>query len=294
MPPPPRPARSSINRSRRPAAAELLAAHQLDEKRRGLSPGYITENGYAIRVFAKWLAPRSVLEAEREDVETWIDSLGVGLGARRNYIGHLHQFYVFANERTGCPVPTQKIRRPRVPRNLPRPMRDEHFRRALEAAPTAEIRCWVLLGAYGGLRCMEIAGLDVDDVRDDEGALLVRKGKGQKDRGVPLHPDVMAALVALPLPPSGPIFTMPDGRRVPPYVVSQRINRYLRSVGVPSTAHALRHWFGTNLLRGTHDLRVVQEMLGHSSPTTTAMYAAFDAGLAGQAVRALSVGLAES
>jgi len=169
-------------------------------------------------------------------------------------------------------------------------MKDEHLRRALEEAPNAEMRCWVLLGAYEGLRCMEMAGLDVDDVREDEGTLLVRKGKGAKDRGVPLHPLVLEALEALPLPVSGPIFTMPDGRRCAPYVVSQRINRYLRSVGVPSTAHALRHWFGTNLLRGTHDLRVVQEMLGHSSPATTALYSAYDSGLAGTAVRALSVG----
>jgi len=273
---------------------ELLAAHKLDERRRGLSAGYILENGYAIEVFARWLAPRHVLDANAEDVQAWIDELGVEVGTRRNYIGHLHQFYVFAAERHGSEVPTAKIRRPRVPRNLPRPMKDEHLRRALEEAPDAEMRCWLLLGAYEGLRCMEIAGLDVDDVRDDEDTLLVRKGKGAKDRGVPLHPLVLEALEMLPMPASGPIFTMPDGRRCPPYVVSQRINRYLRSVGVPSTAHALRHWFGTNLLRGTHDLRVVQEMLGHSSPATTAMYAAYDSGLAGTAVRALSVDRAES
>ncbi len=226
---------------------------------------------------------------DREDVEAWIDSLGIGLGARRNYLSHLHQFYVFASDRTGSSLPTEKIRRPRQPRNLPRPIRDEHLRRALAKAPSPEIRCWLLLGAYEGLRCLEIAGLDVEDVRDDEGALLVRRGKGRRERGVPLHPLVLEAFHELPLPRGGPIFTMPDGRGVPPYVVSQRINRFLRTIGSPSTAHALRHWFGTNLLRGTHDLRVVQEMLGHSSPATTAQYAAFDTGLAGTAVRALSV-----
>jgi len=279
-------------RRRWPDALELLAAHHLDEKRRGLAAGYITDGGYAVKGFVDYVAPRHVLDADREDVEAWIDSLGIGLGARRNYLSHVHQFYVFANERTGSPVPTEKIRRPRQNRDLPRPMKDEHLRLALAQTQDAEMRTWLLLGAFEGLRCMEIARLDAEDVRDDQGTLLVRKGKGRKDRGVPLHPEVLAALQTLPLPSSGPIFLMPDGRRCPPYVVSQRINRHLRKVGVPGTAHALRHWFGTNLLRGTHDLRVVQEMLGHSSPATTAQYAAFDTGLAGNAVRALSVGSA--
>jgi len=67
-------------------------------------------------------------DAERADIERWIDTLDVEVGARRNYVSHLHQFYAYASERTGLPCPTEKIRRPQQPRKLPRPLRDEHLR----------------------------------------------------------------------------------------------------------------------------------------------------------------------
>jgi len=272
------------------AVEEVLAARRREQERRGLSPGYIAGGEYVVRAFGAWVAPKPVLEAQRDDIEAWIDTLDIETGARRNYIGHLHGFFVFAHDRDGGVfLPTQKIRRPRQPRTLPRPIKDEHLREALRAAPNPEMRSWLLLAAYGGLRCIEIAGLDAEDVREDESTLLVRRGKARKQRGVPLHPEALRALEALPLPRTGPIFVMPDGRRVPPYVVSQRINRFLRTLGSPSTAHALRHWFGTNLLRDTHDLRVVQEMLGHSSVATTQIYTAFDNELATEAVRRLGV-----
>lgn len=266
---------------------EILSALRRERERRGLSPGYITDAEYVVRSFLDWLGEER--SPERNDVETWLDTLEIGVGARRNYLGHLHQFFVFSAEATGRPgLPTEKIRRPKQPRRLPRPMRDEHLALALERAPSAEIRSWLLLGAYEGLRCQEIAGLDVDDVRLEDSSLLVRRGKGRKERLVPLHPLVADALEKLPMPSSGAIFTMAgSSRRVPPYVVSQRINRFLDTLEVPSTAHALRHWFATNLLRGTHDLRIVQEMLGHSSVATTQIYTAFDNDLARRAVEQL-------
>lgn len=59
-------------------------------------------------------------------------------------------------------------------------------------------------------------------------------------------------------------------------------------MGIAATAHQLRHWFGSQLYAKTRDLRMVQEMLGHSSPTTTAIYAAFNPGDAVDAVQSLS------
>ena len=255
----------------------LLTSLRADRARRGLSPRYIDDAEYAVRRFLAFAGDRPLEELQRADVEAWIDTLGVELGARRNYLGHLHQFFLFVADATGHPsLPTEKIRRPKEPRRLPRPIRDDHLALALERAPSSEIHSWLLLAAYEGLRCQEIAGLDADHVRDDIGELLVMHGKGRKQRQVPLHPEVLRSLEALPMPPKGPLFLMPDGRRVPPYVVSQRLNRHLTRMEIPSTAHALRHWFGTNLLRGTHDLRLVQEMLGHSSVATTQIYTAFD------------------
>jgi site-specific recombinase XerC len=268
--------------------SELLLVRRREQERRALSPAYINDGGYVVASFAAWLAPRSILLAQREDIETWIDTLEIGIGARRNYIGHLHCFYVFlADLNESFVPPTTKVRRPRQPRNLPRPIDDADL--ALRESPNDEMRAWLLLGAYQGLRCQEIAGIDVEDVRFTDSTLLVRRGKGRRERGVPLHPQVHIALRRVAFPRAGAVFRMRDGRRVPPYVVSQRINRHLSNLSVPSTAHALRHWFGTNLLRDTHDLRVVQEMLGHSSVATTQIYTAFDNQVAAAAVCRLGV-----
>lgn len=64
---------------------------------------------------------------------------------------------------------------------------------------------------------------------------------------------------------------------------------YLHGVGIEATMHQLRHWFATKTYRASKDIRVVQELLGHSSPTVTAVYAAFAPEDAVAAVRALTL-----
>jgi len=270
---------------------ELLESLARDQRRRGLSAAYIIDCQRTLGRFEAWLAPRVLTEATRTDVEAWLDTLLITDGARRNYIGALHQFFTFVAERSTVltALPTEKIGRPRQTRRLPHPIADADLRAALARAQSGRLRAWLVLGAYQGLRCQEIAGLDVADVRIPEGTLLVRRGKGRKERVIPLHSEVVGALEALPMPEGGPLFQMPDGRRVAPYVVSQGIGRHLSALGIASSAHALRHWFATNLLRDTHDLRIVQEMLGHSSVATTQIYTAFDNELATLAVRRLAV-----
>jgi len=74
-----------------------------------------------------------------------------------------------------------------------------------------------------------------------------------------------------------------------PVRLAKRFGDGLRDVGVTATPHQLRHWFGSALYTRTHDLRLVQEMLGHSSPATTAIYTAFDRKAAGVAVQGLDI-----
>lgn len=184
--------------------------------------------------------------------------------------------------------PTARIARPRVDRRLPRPIGGPDLRAAMAAAGPM-LRAWLTLGALQGFRCKEIAGLRVEDlVLDGDPLLVVSCPKGHRQRSVPLHPDVVAALDAYGLPRSGFVF-LNGGVRFTPYQVSRVGNRFLRTVGVAATMHQLRHWFGTSTYRATKDLLLVQNLLGHASPVTTAVYAAF-APAGGDAVRALSIG----
>ncbi len=277
-----------------PSDDELLSGLQRDQERRGVLPNSILTRRRRVKRLMAWMAPRSILDATREDIETHLDGLAISPMTRRDYLGHFHSFFTWAHdEELVDEVPTRRIPRPKKRQRLPRPISDEDLTRAIALAPNDQLRCFLLLGAYQGLRCQEIAGLHVEDVDPANGLLRVRDGKGSKERSLPLHPEVTEALKALPMPPDGPIFLMrhPDhsGQQIEPHNVGHQINRFLHRCEIRASAHQLRHWFATNVYRTNTDLRLTQHLLGHSSPTTTAIYAAFDPAKAGPTVAALGV-----
>jgi site-specific recombinase XerD len=268
---------------------ELIDRYVVALQRRNLAPRSIVAVSGSLRTFAT--ANRgSFATATRASLEEFLD--GRGLGPRRRYwwLSALHGFYAWAiDEGLLEEDPTVKIRRPKLTRTLPRPMPDADLRRAVDGAEPM-VRCWLLLGAFAGLRCQEIAGLAVDDVLEYEGLLRVVYGKGRKERMLPLHPDVLAALLALPMPASGFVFRRKRMlNRYPPAQLVQELNAYLCGLGIESTAHSLRHYFASAIYEETHDLRLVQELLGHSDPATTAIYTKSDTSKSGPAVRALRI-----
>jgi integrase/recombinase XerC len=243
----------------------------------------------SLRTFGRWLDGGSFLDASREDVESFLDARNLGARARYTWISHIHCFYSWAiMEEHATFNPTARIQRPKLRRALPRPASSDELQLALCGA-TPEQRCWIVLGAFQGLRCQEIAGLRREDILGAEGLLRVVHGKGGHERLLPLHPEVFEALQLLPMPRQGWVFRQPLGGKFSPAALSVRFNAALRELGVDATAHQLRHWFGSNLYAQTQDLRVVQEMLGHSSPATTAIYTAFDRRAAAKGIQALSL-----
>jgi integrase/recombinase XerC len=266
---------------------DLIRAHHVDQVRRGNLPRSIARRDANLATFVKWLQGKPLLEVTRTDVERFLDARDIGPRTRYGWLSHLHAFYDWAaRDELTEHDPTSRIIRPKMRRTLPRPADTDELLSALgDACP--KHRCWLLLAAYQGLRCQEIAGLRREDVLEAEGLLRVAMAKGGNERLLPLHPDVLEALKALPMPRVGWVFRRPRGGPYGPVALSQEFNRFLRDAGVDATAHHLRHWFGTSLYMDTHDLRLVQEMLGHASPTTTAIYTAFDQRAAGEAVRAL-------
>jgi len=137
--------------------------------------------------------------------------------------------------------------------------------------------CEVLYGA--GLRVSELCDLNVEGVDFSQGLLRVM-GKGRKERIVPLHQRGLDAVrlwlddardeVARPESPKNALFYNRRGNRLGPRDVRRILdNRVVRGHVHP---HALRHTYATHLLEGGADLRVVQELLGHESLTTTQLY----------------------
>ena len=194
--------------------------------------------------------------------------------SRRAYVCHIRAFYRWAKQ-TGIVEhdPAEVLTLPQVPRHLPRPIEEDDLSIALESA-RPKMRAMITLAAWAGLRCMEVAQLDWSDVhREPDGSSFLHvRGKGNKERRVEIGQTVISALQAYGMKRRGAMFLGQDGRQIDPKSVSRSINRFLASHGIDATAHQLRHRYGTIAYALSHDLRMVQEMLGHASPQTTAGY----------------------
>jgi integrase/recombinase XerC len=262
--------------------ADLVARYVRHMERRGLADNTI---GARTRVLRRYEAEVGWV-ADKEAVEDWLD--GPCAKSRATYLSHLQCFFRWACAEGCLEVdPTQKVQPPKLRRNLPRPIPDPALQKALKSANPL-MKAWLLLAAYQGMRAQEIAGLRVEDVDGVAGLLRVVEAKGGRERMLPLHPAVRRALEALPLPIEGYAFRKSDGSRATPGMVAHAMGAYLHRLGIQSTPHSLRHWFGTGIYRGTKDLRLTQELMGHASPSTTAVYAAWDRAGAARAVGSLS------
>lgn len=138
----------------------------------------------------------------------------------------------------------------------------------------------ILLMLYAGLRSSEVPSVDWQDVDLDEETLIVRDGKGGRDRALPLHPRVAENLaLTADDKQTGAVCGHLDGRPISytsmPHIFS---DRYLGSYGLHISAHMLRHTFAVQLLRGGADIRQIQVLLGHASLETTQRYLALDFG----------------
>ncbi len=256
-------------------------------EQRNLRETYIQTRRRTIAQLERELGIAADVATER-DLIRWYEQVSARMvpEARGVYLSHVQCYYRWLlAEQIILADPTARLIRPRLKRRLPRPMNSDELARAIQTAP-ARVRPWLLLAAFEGLRTIEIAHLRTDDVDLDANVICVN-GKGGRQRLLPLHPEVREALLPL-LHKRGWLFHH-YSRPGPPtaHNVSFGINHHLRRQGITSTAHAARHWFLTNIYRTSLDLRLTQELAGHSSPTTTAGYAAWSPGRAAGIVNEL-------
>lgn len=164
----------------------------------------------------------------------------------------------------------------------PRPCPDRYIAAAMEMATSSE-RLMIRLGAECGLRRGEIARVHSDDVvADSAGRSLIVRGKGDKQRIVPL-PDDLACII---MDARGYLFPGRFGGHVEESYIGDHISRLLPD---GYAAHTLRHRFATTAYAATHDLFVVAELLGHESVETTEHYVAMPDGRLREATAAVRI-----
>ncbi|MDG5484193.1 tyrosine recombinase XerC [Mycolicibacterium gadium] len=187
--------------------------------------------------------------------------------------------------------PAARLQMPKARRTLPAVLRQDQALDAMAAAKSGaqqgdplalRDRLIVELLYASGIRVSELCGLDIDDV-DTPRRLLRVLGKGNKQRTVPFGAPAVSALTAwlsdgrpaLATKDSGPALLLgARGRRLDPRQARTVVHQTMAAVdGAPDIGpHGLRHSAATHLLEGGADLRVVQELLGHSSLATTQLY----------------------
>ena len=232
---------------------------------RGLSDNTITTYQRTLRTITF-----DLLNATYDDVADWTHSRAhLSVSTRNNEIAALRSFYRWALAFDHVDRdPTARTYAPKVPRGLPRPMSRADLTRLLPTLPD-DLRRAVCLGAYGGLRVSEAAALTWHDV-DLETRRVRVLGKGGKTRLVGMSPLLLDEL----LPDTGGNVVAAGGAPYSAAALQRKVNRAIRAAGVDCTYHQLRHRFGTVALAATGNLLAVSRAMGHSSPATTAVYAA--------------------
>lgn len=233
---------------------------------------------------------RQVTEAHLLNWER-LDVAGRSAQTRRAYICHVSSFYRWlVQTKVIKDSPVGVLTRPKMPQPLPRPVTEEQLRTALAAA-SPKMAAMITLAAYAGLRCMEIAQLEWQDISttvDGRSVLHVRNGKGGKDRAVPVGKVVLEALRAHGARARGSVFLGRDGQQLRPNSVSTIVNDHLRRHGIPASAHKLRHRFATvSAPLVDNDLSLLAQLCGWNSLETAKHYVLPDPSRANKLVEAL-------
>lgn len=234
-------------------------------------------------------------EATAAGLMAWRAGLAVSDDTAVHYVSHAREVFGWLQAEGLRPDnPAARLPSPKLGRRLPRPISEPDLMRALDLAGP-RIRLMLVLAAYCGLRAKELAYLRRESVMETGSPpmLLVtaEATKGRYERWIPLSSFVVAEIGRARLPASGYVFRRHDGRGGPnsPGLISHLCNEHLHATGTGATLHSLRHFFGTGTYAAGKDLRVTQELLGHQSPATTAIYAAWSSEGARAAVEALPV-----
>ena len=180
----------------------------------------------------------------------------------------------------------QSLRTPKQKKSLPRPISSELAIKTIKHAQDMEKEKWIglrnksiLMLLYGcGLRISEALNLNFEDINEND--YLIIKGKGNKERMVPLMDyvknDIENYIHECPknFMKDDPLFVGKRLDRLSPRIIQYVLEKIRHNLSLPETAtpHALRHSFATHLLNSGGDLRTIQELLGHSSLSTTQKY----------------------
>lgn len=220
---------------------------------------------------------RPSTEVTNSDIQvynTWLYRKSYSLSYQNQVASGLKLFFRTVHQKK---IDIEKIERPRRQNKLPSILSKEEVSRIIRCTENLKHRTMLSL-VYGcGLRRSELLNIKPADIQSNRGILLVRQGKGRKDRIVPISEGIINMLrrYYLAYMPKEWLFEgQTAGERYSERSIQLVIKQSIKRAGInkPVTLHWLRHSYATHLLEAGTDLRYIQELLGHKSTKTTEIY----------------------
>lgn len=272
-------------------------------KRLNFSEHTIADYELTFRRFGRWIRNCDVEEIGPADVQAFLahlrDDLGLSKKTIQNHWTALSSFWTWASDMLETPHIMRKVERPKYRRKIQQPFTEDEVRRLVAATATfrsyspqydeyvdagrqtakRDIAIMVLMVATG-IRLGELVALDIRDYDRQRGRIVVRHGKGDKQRilfvGETAKQYLWRYLVAdrRNAGQAEPLFTTREGRRMDNSSVRLMVRRAGKRAGVTgATPHRFRHTFAINFLRNGGSLLELQDLLGHEKLDTVRIYA---------------------
>jgi site-specific recombinase XerD len=251
-------------------------------KRKNYSAHTVKSYGNILDQFMRWLTV-PIPEVTRKEIGAYVDHLLRKRRTPKTITCHLQTIrlffdYLLNEEGRSIINPVTRISL-RLPKPLPRHLKDDQVRRLFDGITDLRDRAMFMLMLRCGLRVQEVAELTVDAIEYGRKQIFVFHGKGAKDRVVYMSDDARSTLLTylakrsskargLFLVQKGPM----RGKPISVRGIQKRIEYYARESGLNVSCHRLRHTMATQLLNADADLATIQDLLGHGQITTTQRY----------------------
>ena len=260
-----------------PEQKKILNNFYLFLKGKRYSQSTIQTYTFFVADFINFHTKTPLEELTNRDVELFIETVFIernySVSSQRQFISALKIFTVFYPQ---IKINNLSLERPKKSRTLPSVLSQEEVLRIIQYTQNIKHRAILTLLYSCGLRIGELINLKLEDFHVERKQLIVKKGKGRKDRYVSLA-DSFLPLLSNYYHSYKPIIYFVEGQNGGKYS-AESIRSFLRKsckkAGIRKlvTPHTLRHSYATHLLENGVDLRYIQTLLGHSKPETTMIY----------------------
>ncbi len=257
----------------------------------GLSENTLSAYGSDLRIFAKWLAGKPMLDVDGADISSFLASRykdGIGGRSSARILSSLRRFYgYYVRENSIKVAPTALIESPHIGQPLPMSLSEKDVELLLDAPEVTNPlgfrdRAMLEMLYATGLRVSELVNLKFEQISFRQGVVRII-GKGNKERLVPVGEEAMSWLenymsqarkTILGERQCDYLFVTNRGDSMTRQAFWHIIKRHAKKAGISKelSPHTLRHAFATHLLNHGADLRVVQLLLGHADLSTTQIY----------------------